>query len=261
MANYIKSGPCSKCGSSDAAAQYSDGTTYCFSCSTFTGAGLKDRLKPRKSNEKAVKVIDTTDWQYSLPSVALDWLDKYGITSTEISFYGFRWNPNLTSKLWDGPTGALAMPLFENGRVVCVSYRLFDQDKPKSITLGYRPYITLSNIEPSEDIYRRGSFVIVVEDYISALKVSRMAPCIPLLGSNMPDDAILRLSKAYRSVYFWLDEDKLLPAMKMATKAGLLGMTTGTIYTELDPKDHSTEELSSLICNRHNSNKNSSLNN
>jgi DNA primase len=155
---------------------------------------------------------------------------------------GFRWNPALTSRLWDGPTGALVMPLWENGRVVCVSYRLFDQDKPKSITLGYRPYITISNIESDT--------VIVVEDYISALKVSRIAPCIPLLGSNMPDDAILRLSKGYRSVYFWLDEDKVVSAMKMATKAGLLGMQTGAIYTEEDPKAYSTEELQHIIGNR-----------
>lgn len=251
MANYIKSGPCPACGSSDARAEYSDGTAFCFSCNTFTGAGLKDRLKPRKSNEKAVKVIDTSQWQYSLPAVATDWLNRYELTKEEMS--GFRWNPALTSKLWDGNAGALAMPLWENGRVVCVSYRLFDQDKPKSITIGYRPYITIG--------YKEADTVIVVEDYISALKVSRLYPCIPLLGSNMPDDAILRLSKGYRSVYFWLDADKCTSALKMAQKARNLGMVAGTIYTEEDPKEFSTEELQHIIGNRLNSNKNCSLNN
>jgi hypothetical protein len=249
LANYVRSGPCEDCGSRDAKAIYDDSSTFCFSCNKYHGAGLKDRLKPRRSNEKAVKVIDTSQWQYSLPGVATDWLNKYQLTKEEMS--GFRWNPALTSKLWDGNAGALAMSLWENGRVVCVSYRLFDQDKPKSITIGYRPYITISNIEADT--------VIVVEDYISALKVSRLYPCIPLLGSNMPDDAILRLSKGYRSVYFWLDEDKLVQSMKMATKAGLLGMSVGTIYTEEDPKEYETEELQHIIGNRLNSNKSSSL--
>lgn len=262
MANYIKSGSCPVCGSSDARAEYSDGTHFCFSCNTFTGAGLKDRLKPRRSNEKAVKVIDTSQWQYSLPEVATAWLNRYELTKDELS--GFRWNPALTSKLWDGNAGALAMPLWQHGRVVCVSYRLFDNDKPKSITIGYRPYITISNIATEDrhmDIYGRSPTVIVVEDYISALKVSRLYPCIPLLGSSMPDDAILRLSKGYRSVFYWLDADKCTSALKMAQKAALLGMETRTIYTEEDPKEYTDGQITEIVETRLFSNKNSSLNN
>lgn len=250
MANYIKSGPCPSCGSSDARAEYSDGTFFCFSCSVFTGAGLKDRLKPRESKEKSVKIIDTSQWQYSLPKVATEWLNKYGITQNEITSYGLRWNPALTSKLWDGPTGALAMPLFTNGVVTCVSYRLFDQDKPKSITLGFRPYITIGNIEVTLNHGQEqapGETVIIVEDYISALKVSRILPCVPLLGSAIPDDAILRLSKTHTRLLIWLDMDKAVPALKITSKARLLGLEAGTICTELDPKDHSDLEIFSIV--------------
>jgi DNA primase len=250
MANYVKSGPCPACGSSDARAEYSDGTAFCFSCNTFTGAGLKDRLKPRKSGEKAIKVIDTSQWQYSLPSVAREWLAKYQITDTEIQHYGLRWNPALTSKQWDGETGALAMPLFENGRVVCVSYRLFDPDKTKAITLGYRPYITFSNIEVVDT-------AVVVEDYVSAMKVARIVPCVPLLGSNLPDEALLRLSKGYKRLLIWLDHDKVATALKIASKGRLVGLETGVICTELDPKELSDTE----IFNRLSSYKEGSLNN
>lgn len=242
MAEYVKSGPCEACGSSDARALYTDGTSFCFSCSTYTNTNLKERLKPRKSHERAVKIIDTTSWQYSIPKQARDWLYKYHITDAEISHYGIRWNPALTSKQWDGPTGALAMPIFENGKVVCVSYRLFDPDKTKSITLGYRSYTPLTT-KPT------GSYskLVIVEDYISAIKVSRFLPCIPLLGSNLPDDAILRLSKGSTILLIWLDEDKCVTAIKIAQKARLIGLEAHTIYTEKDPKEQSEEVIRGLL--------------
>jgi DNA primase len=255
MANYVKSDACPDCGSgmrgrTGARAEYDDGSFYCHSCNTYTPPPWQVRLKPRKSGEKTIKVIDTSQWQYSLPAVAREWLAKYQITDQEINQYGLRWNPALTSRQWDGETGALAMPLFENGRVVCVSYRLFDPDKTKSITLGYRPYITFSNIEQAET-------AVVVEDYISAIKVARIVPCVPLLGSNLPDDALLRLCKGYKRLLIWLDHDKTATALKIASKARLVGLETGVICTELDPKELSDTE----IFNRLSSYKEGSLNN
>ena len=34
-ANYVRHISCDKCGSSDANAEYDDGSTYCFSCETY----------------------------------------------------------------------------------------------------------------------------------------------------------------------------------------------------------------------------------
>lgn len=242
MANYLKSGPCANCGSSDARAEYDDGSSFCFACPPGQGyipGHIFERLKPRKSGEKAVKVIDTSEWQYSLPQKALDWLGKYEITDLEMSSYGLRWNPKLTNKQWDGETGALAMPVFDNGKVVCVSYRLFDADKTKSITIGYRPYTVLKG-EPQDS-------VVIVEDYVSAMKVSRVLPAIPLLGSSLPDDALLRLSKSHKSVYLWLDEDKLVDSMKIAKKAELLGLKARPIFTWKDPKEFTSTEIQEIL--------------
>jgi hypothetical protein len=247
MAEYVRSGPCTKCGSSDAAAQYSDGSSFCFSCKSYTPGHITERLKPRKSNERAVKVIDTQDWQYSIPYDPLYWLKTYGITDAEIKLYGIRWNPKLKNKQWDGELGALAMPIFENGRVVCVSYRLFTPGVTKSVTLGYRTYKPLDRQEAEPILHNT---VVVVEDYVSAVKVSRHCPCIPLLGTSFPDEALLNASKTFSNVLYWLDEDKLMVAASYQMKTSLIGCNSSVISTMNDPKQYDDKSLI-YILSRH----------
>lgn len=46
MADFIRHTECSKCGSSDARAEYSDGSTYCFSCSAYSKGNGEIKEKP-----------------------------------------------------------------------------------------------------------------------------------------------------------------------------------------------------------------------
>ena len=53
-ANCIRHTACESCGSSDANAEYDDGTYFCFSCNTYTPA-------TRKQRERIMEVSLTKD--------------------------------------------------------------------------------------------------------------------------------------------------------------------------------------------------------
>lgn len=58
MANLVKAHlPCDNCGSSDALSQYDDGSTYCFSCSTYSKGSIKEvRYMDEVKEVKELKV-------------------------------------------------------------------------------------------------------------------------------------------------------------------------------------------------------------
>ena len=54
-ADFVRHEPCDKCGSSDANALYTDGSMWCFSCSTYTSG---DQEEGGDTNYHSVKVKD-----------------------------------------------------------------------------------------------------------------------------------------------------------------------------------------------------------
>ena len=54
-ADFVRHEPCDKCGSSDANALYTDGSMWCFSCSTYTSG---DQEEGDDTNYQSVKVKD-----------------------------------------------------------------------------------------------------------------------------------------------------------------------------------------------------------
>jgi hypothetical protein len=71
---------------------------------------------------------------------------------------------------------------------------------------------------------------------------------MPCLGSHLRLNKInaLRLL-GYEHLVMWLDEDKFKEACLIADRAKLLGFTTDVVYTELDPKEYTDDEICQYV--------------
>ena len=89
--------------------------------------------------------------------------------------------------------------------------------------------------------------LVIVEDPISALKISSLSDSMPLLGSNLPTVKLNALVGLYERLIIWLDHDKGVNSYKIADKARLLGFDVRVIVTKDDPKCYSYWELSEYL--------------
>jgi hypothetical protein len=93
-----------------------------------------------------------------------------------------------------------------------------------------------------------GEAVVLVEDLISAHKVSHVAPCLCLFGTNIHEVALKELIAFKRPVTLWLDKDQqaLLPA-KINRLAAFLRHPVRHVVTDKDPKAYSLDEIKELL--------------
>lgn len=89
--------------------------------------------------------------------------------------------------------------------------------------------------------------IVLVEDYISAIKVSQIMPVMALYGCTVSLETLQALSKRFKGVILWLDSDKLDNARKIALRAALSGLTGQVLYTELDPKCYSANDINAFL--------------
>lgn len=89
--------------------------------------------------------------------------------------------------------------------------------------------------------------LVIVEDPVSALRIGPLCDAMPLLGSHLAAARLSALARLYPSLVFWLDSDKYKEARGMEQRAKYMGRSARTIYTELDPKCYSDQELQSIL--------------
>lgn len=203
-----------------------DGSVYCFSCgyskSVFVGKNIRKSAK--SSGEKTKLWLPNSSSPIS--SVALNWLASYGIFTEDIEKYQI---------FWTKEKKALVFPFYdEQQRLVFYQLRYFDGPK-RWKSYGEKPIVYLGT----------GTRVVLVEDIISAIKVSKITTAIPLFGSTIDVKKLLQIRKQYDNITIWLDYDK---AQSKKTKhiiatTKTLFKETNQIVTEKDPKAYSTEEI------------------
>jgi twinkle protein len=230
MSKFIRHLPCPKCRSKDNLGEYDD-HFYCFGCQYYKTKqdleSLRSRLKEKRpSNVVTTSVLHTTE---ELPQVAMKWLLSYGITLNEIVKYNFQWctdNGTLillnTGNYWQG--------------------RSFKSYGPKYLSNGPKPLT----------VYGKSATIILTEDILSAIKVSRQQQVCsaPLLGSSLATNFEEELVNNYQTVYVWLDRDKAKNAIKIKNRLKSLGLESRAIITNLDPKEYNNKEIEQWLKNR-----------
>lgn len=228
----IRQTACPVCPSSDAFTEYDDGHCKCYSCGHFIPAGRIIRLRQTKPKDKYAVSLPS-DCSSDLPVSALEWLNKYEITLQEARENKFKWSDERQ---------LLIFPIYGNDSTLLFwQGRYFGKDnKPKYDSRGVK-----------EDILHiisegKGEEIILTEDLLSAIKVGRQNVAMPLWGSHISINQFKRLFLRFPKVGIWLDSDKFKEAIKYASIGSQIGLTR-VIYTELDPKCLSNEQIKSFL--------------
>jgi len=173
-------------------------------------------------------------WSNTIPERAYNWLTSYELSLNEI----------LNNKIqWDESRQLLIFPVYSpSGDLVMYQGRYFGENEkhPKYLTFG--PVVGTYNIHwcsnPLID-----DCVVVVEDFISAIKVSRVVTSMPMFGSNLNTKQIGVLATLFSKIIWWLDPDKQGEYPKLVNRASLFFDPVHCVYSDLDPKYYSTKEI------------------
>lgn len=235
---------CQRCGSSDARAVYSSGSSYCFSCrSHFRGLVSPYVLEVERKPSKDLSLPDDCGYDYS--DVCLNWVNKYGLSTHELIQRGVLWSPSRKQLIfsWRDSEGSVllwqARNFYEGAKV-----KYFTRGNPDSVLPIYyaRRQRVVEEVNPGP--------LVIVEDCVSAIKIARQSDSMPVLGSDINRDKLSRLRAYYgpsRAIVVWLDGNMYPKAQKMAQRMQMLGMDARAVYSELDPKCYDDEEINQIL--------------
>ncbi len=225
--------PCPNCGSKDNLGVYTD-HEYCFGCGYTTGRRV---TKITKQSNSSLCLPDDSDTY--IPSVALDWVNQYGLTVNEL---------RANRILYSESRQLLVFPYFgeDDKQLLGWQGRYFgdNPNHPKWFTKGYiKDFIKVINLTKAHELG-----IIFVEDIVSAIKLGRIYGACPIFGSSIPNTHPIRLSKlGVTNFFIWLDKDKEKESRKFSVKFNGMGLPTKVISTDLDPKCYNTDELRRII--------------
>jgi hypothetical protein len=247
--SFLYHAPCTACGSKDNVAVYSSGSAYCFGCGWFTRSYSAIQPAARSpilhQNVSGKSTSDTTirsypdDINHQYPGVVIKWIEKYNLLPEDLIRNNIVWSPRREQ---------LIFTFYGEGKdVVLWQARNFKQGtthKHRFFTCG-SPENVIAKYHQSE---KERTTCVLVEDCISGLKVSYGGvDGVPCFSSSVSREKLARLSRLYDKMIVWLDSDKYSSAQKIAVQGASLGMTTRVVYTELDPKCYSIDEIQENI--------------
>jgi len=258
MARFLKHIGCDRCGSSDANAVYEDGSEFCFSCRKPTSskvspyALLHTQQTEEQSDSRKVILPPDAGTTYSMEAVA--WAAKYEITVPQLLQEGVVYSAyrNQLIFTWLSPDGSLLAYQARNLTPVSKGKRYFTCGDVNELL----PIYHCRHSVPGTINNRR---LVLVEDCLSAIKISytNMSDAdseklsgfdsMPLLGSGISRTKLSRLKSLYEHLTVFLDGDMYPKAVQIMQQAQLLGFKANVVYSPLDPKENSYEDLTTLL--------------
>lgn len=227
MATFLKHEACPKCGSKDNLGRYSDDSAYCFGCG-YTEKG--NRFTPPGDRVSETNVLRLPqDATNHIGPAGRAWLDRYDITATEQQRYRM---------LWSDSKNQLIFPLYnKTNELVAWQGRNFDP-------AAKGKYFSQGKIH--DLLYfcgKKGTPVILVEDLLSAIKISRISIAMPLFGSEASTALLMRLKAHCGAIIVWLDSDKWRNSQDIVKRSQSIGLPAMSAYTNLDPKEYTTDQI------------------
>ncbi len=239
IAKCIKHEPCPQCGSRDNLGRYEDGSAWCFGCGYWeraerTVASLGTLFQDkRKVSDGGIELPPNLSETLTIEQQL--WLNKYNLTQKEI-----KENDILCSNT------ALVFVCSIGDKVIGYQSREFPEGKPKYKTKGNAVDMSMSVLcKESTDL--GSSKLFFVEDRISAIKVSRCVPTVPLFGSHLATELLERVKNQFTSFGLWLDPDKRKSAFKQCLNLKQKGFNIYPVFSDKDPKEHTDEEIKQIL--------------
>jgi hypothetical protein len=242
--HHLHNTTCPKCkqegkdNGNDNLAVYSDGHVWCWSCGYYASGSRtkafsirnqqpKESIRPQQHSIRLPSDCDT-----GIPRQAIRWIENYALTKNTLMKHNVLW-----SESWQ----RLIFPYYIEGNLEAWQGRYFGTEKDvKWFSQGKLNDIIYTLGEKSNSL-------VLVEDIVSAIKVSAIKQCSPIFGSVISNNRLLRLKNFYDTLYIWLDPDKRKESLQFANKARLFGFTCYTIFSDKDPKETSMEEITTCL--------------
>lgn len=225
-----------KCKSSDALVEYPE-AFHCFSCHK---TWIK-KDKPKQDMFPVAKNATTEftlpdDYTNDIPNEGLAWLYKYRITREDIERCQFGYSPSMNR---------LIMPIFftQNYLIGYQARRLSDAGE-KYLTYKKDGYKFIRYWAKHDNNL---GLIVITEDILSAIRVSKHFNAVALLGTGRNLDLEHLLSN-YKNILVWLDPDE--PGQQAAKQlVNELSMYTNVInvVSGKDPKCYSDDEIKNII--------------
>lgn len=227
---------CAKLGndtSKDNLALYSDGGEHCFGCGYHVFPNKINAYLNRNVPEIQHSVVLPEDIEFSYPAHALSWIESFGITYNQLTLH---------KVCWSEQRQLLVFPYYINNQLKAWQGRYFGPSKhhPKWITYG--------KIHDFEyPLGRRTNTIILVEDIISAIKVSKCQQALPIFGSFISKQKLLTIRKSCDTIVIWLDPDKQKESITFANTASLYFKQASVILAEKDPKEYDYKTIGEIF--------------
>ena len=241
MGRFVRHIPCPKCGSRDNRAVYDDGSEWCFGCHDLKRA-TRYMYQEVEEVKAPVHIISTLETK--VPEPNRSWLKKY-LTDDQIDMY-FYWSPKMKRHVYlewryksdDDNEGE--MTYWEARKVFGPNEST--SGISKVISSGSKPYSMWGK-------WKETGVVVMVEDIVSAIKLSDLVGVMCLHGSSLPWPMYQRLGNnpAIKKVIIWLDPDKFPQAQAISSKFHSWNKETSVIRTPEDPKDYPLEEIKEIL--------------
>jgi hypothetical protein len=250
VGNYVKQAPCFACNGRGGT-YYTDGYK-CFSCGISYGGTGKLKAVDKKSTDELVWPPGTVFEPEAFTLDVKKWLYTHYVTDYLITKYSLGCIPE---------SNAVVLPIKIDGELKSYSVRKFSKNscKYKYITKGSKKE---ANFFTGQDI--QSDKIVLVEDFLSSIRVGEYCPCLCLQGTNISDTLLRELIKKYNKIVIWLDDDeggnngykkiktraKTLLADNYVRNLWALNPQMGKcvrLKTEKDPKCLSPNELKELL--------------
>lgn len=260
MSKFISNGPCPKCGSKDNLATYDDGSAWCWSGSKgkpchyippkISGFVAKKQQQEEHDGEEE-HIVLPSDCTRDFPEAVVNFIKPYGLTIEELIRNAYLWSPNKGALFrHDSKHGTSRRCGWSEQRNLPTSLlgysRKFSNRRPKSIFRGSKED-ALPLTYPKDSVHQ--SVVCLTEDSLSALKVGRVVPAMPLFGTSISVTKIVKLIQLTKlqKIIVWLDHDKFREGWEIADKFKWLGCGAKVVLTKHDPKLYSEQEILEYI--------------
>lgn len=248
QSHVIKHERCPRCAkqgrdrAGDNLAVYSDGHKFCFGCGWYYGHNLNSidamvkKLYKYKESPKDSYEFNLDNITYNIPKTPLTWVSKYGILPSELKAHRV---------YYDYSKECLFFPIYDgHDQLVSICGRYFgpNPEHPKYVIRGFKTgFFKVIKPLKASDVY------VITEDWLSAIKVGRQYNAIPIMGTHIPNELILRLVSFHPKLRIWLDFNKAADAIRQAARIRQYIPNTGTIVTELDPKEYNDTQIREQI--------------
>ena len=238
---------CNLCGSSDARFVYPDGGSFCFSCWSPGGKRISPYVRQNEGTG-STNLSLPDDCSFDYPEHVLSWTSKYHITVEELISHDVYYSKQRDQLIftWEAASGEVCLWQARNFSKTAKA-KCYTKGKPDAFVPIYT-HRTLGHTYGSPQ-----RLLVIVEDPISAIKCSRFTCAMPVLGSDLSKDKIKHIARHLEGflgcseVVVWLDGNMFHKAQRIAQRFKMLGVEARAVYTQLDPKEYTNDEIRKII--------------